>query len=153
MNIVVEKYGGSSLATEAQINSIAQHVARSKKLGHQMVVVVSAMGKTTDDLISKAKSVNPDPDQRELSLLLSVGEIISASLLSLAHVVRSASRRKPQYTADFARAGLACFNGGLSTLPDRSHACFDCEFFELWSVAARENCAAKFGRTGLEQFG
>lgn len=84
MDIVVEKYGGSSLVTEEQINAIAKHVARSKKEGHQVVVVVSAMGKTTDDLISKAKSVNPNPDQREMSLLLSVGEVISASLLSLA---------------------------------------------------------------------
>ena len=84
MKMVVEKYGGSSLATEKQINSVAHNIVQSKKLGHQVVVVVSAMGKTTDELISKAKSVNPDPNRREMSLLLSVGEIISASLLSLA---------------------------------------------------------------------
>jgi aspartate kinase len=84
MSIIVEKYGGSSLATIEQINSVAHRVVRSKSKGHQMVIVVSAMGKTTDNLISLAKSVNPDPKERELGLLLSTGEIISASLLSLA---------------------------------------------------------------------
>jgi aspartate kinase len=84
MKTVVEKYGGSSLATEEQIISVAQHVVQTKRLGHQVVVVVSAMGKTTDDLIFMAKSINRDPNRREMSLLLSVGEIISASLLSFA---------------------------------------------------------------------
>lgn len=84
MSIIVEKYGGSSLASEEQINSVAQHIVQSKAEGNQAVVVVSAMGKTTDNLISQAKYVNPNPHQREMSLLLSVGEIISASLLSLA---------------------------------------------------------------------
>ncbi len=84
MSIIVEKYGGSSLATTEQINAVAERIVQSKIKGHKMVVVVSAMGKTTDDLISQARSVNPDPNQRELGLLLSVGEIISASLLALA---------------------------------------------------------------------
>jgi aspartate kinase len=84
MSIIVEKYGGSSLATIDKINSVAQRIIKSKSDGHQMVVVVSAMGDTTDNLLSKAMSVNPNPDQRELGLLLSTGEIISASLLSLA---------------------------------------------------------------------
>ena len=84
MKIIVEKYGGSSLATDEQINFVAQNVVQSKRLGFQVVVVVSAMGKMTDDLISRAKSIHHDPNQREMGLLLSVGEIISASLLSLA---------------------------------------------------------------------
>jgi aspartate kinase len=74
MNIIFEKYGSSSLAIEDQINSVAQHVVQSKKSGYRVVVVVSAMGKTTDDLIFKAKSVNRDSNRRELSLLLSVGD-------------------------------------------------------------------------------
>ena len=84
MDIIVEKYGGSSLASEEQINIVAQQIVHSKLKGHQVVVVVSAMGKTTDNLIAQAKSFNSDPNQREMSLLLSVGEILSASLLSLA---------------------------------------------------------------------
>jgi aspartate kinase len=84
MSILVEKYGGSSLATIDKINSVAQRIISSKSDGHQIVVVVSAMGNTTDNLLSKAMSVNPDPGPRELGLLLSTGEIISASLLSLA---------------------------------------------------------------------
>ncbi len=63
MSIIVEKYGGSSLASEEQINSVAQHIVQSKAEGHQVVVVVSAMGKTTDNLISQAKYVNPNPHQ------------------------------------------------------------------------------------------
>jgi len=83
MSIHVEKYGGSSLASINQIKAIARRVIHSKLEGHQMVVVVSAMGNTTDELINQAKSLNPDPNQRELGLLLSAGEIISASLLAI----------------------------------------------------------------------
>jgi aspartate kinase len=83
MGIIVEKYGGSSLATIQHIKIVARRVIESKFKGHKIVVVVSAMGKTTDNLITQAKSVNPEPNQRELGLLLSTGEIISASLLAL----------------------------------------------------------------------
>lgn len=84
MSIIVEKYGGSSLATIEKMNEVAKRIIQSKSEGHQIVVVVSAMGDTTDNLLSQALSVNPDPNQRELGLILSTGEIISASLLSLA---------------------------------------------------------------------
>jgi aspartate kinase len=78
MSIIVEKYGGSSLSSTEHINKVADNIVQTKIKGHRMVVVVSAMGKTTDQLISQAKSVNPDPNQRELGMLLSVGEIISS---------------------------------------------------------------------------
>ncbi len=84
MGIIVQKYGGSSVATPAQIKQVAQRVLRSREAGHSVVVVVSAMGKTTDDLLGLANSVSQNPHQRELDMLLTVGERISMALLSMA---------------------------------------------------------------------
>jgi aspartate kinase len=69
MSIVVEKYSGSSLASINQIKADAERVIQSKLKDHQMVVVVSARGKMTDELISRAQSVSPDPNQREFGLI------------------------------------------------------------------------------------
>lgn len=84
MAIVVQKYGGSSVADATKIRAVAQRVIRTRDLGHQVVVVVSAMGDTTDDLLQTAKKVSPNPERRELDMLLSVGERISMALLSMA---------------------------------------------------------------------
>src|SRR6187399_1582051 len=84
MAIVVQKYGGSSVADAAKIRSVARRVIRTRDLGHQVVVVVSAMGDTTDDLLTLAKKVSTNPERRELDMLLSVGERISMALLSMA---------------------------------------------------------------------
>src|SRR3954452_25502506 len=81
---VVGKYGGSSLATPAHILGIADHIAAQRPDGTSLVVVVSAMGDTTDDLISRAASVSKRPDARELDLLLETGELVSAALLVMA---------------------------------------------------------------------
>jgi aspartate kinase len=84
LSIVVQKYGGSSVADVDRIRIVAERVTRTKRAGHDVVVVVSAMGDTTDDLLSLAKKVSPNPDRRELDMLLSAGERISMALLSLA---------------------------------------------------------------------
>ena len=84
MSIVVQKYGGSSVADPDKIREVAKRVMRTRDQGHQVVVVVSAMGDTTDDLLKMAKRVSANPQRRELDLLLSVGERISMSLLSMA---------------------------------------------------------------------
>jgi len=84
MSIVVQKYGGSSVADVARIKLVAQRVMRTKQAGHDVVVVVSAMGDTTDDLLGLAKQVSPNPDRRELDMLLTAGERISMALLSMA---------------------------------------------------------------------
>jgi aspartate kinase len=84
MPILVQKYGGSSVADEAKIASVARRVVKAKEEGYQVVVVVSAMGKTTDELLGLAHSVHPDPPRRELDMLVSVGERISMTLLSMA---------------------------------------------------------------------
>jgi aspartate kinase len=84
MDTVVAKYGGSSLATPAHIARIADHIARQHRDGAPLVVVVSAMGDTTDDLIGLAAQISKEPDPRELDLLMATGELVSAALLVMA---------------------------------------------------------------------
>jgi len=83
-SLIVQKYGGSSLADAERIKAVAHRIARSKNEGKQLVVVVSAMGNTTDDLIRQANAVTEKPDERELALLLSTGEIVSSTLVAMA---------------------------------------------------------------------
>lgn len=82
--LVVQKYGGSSVANAESIKRVAKRVAAAKRAGDDVVVVVSAMGDTTDDLIDLAKQVSPLPPQREMDILLTAGERISMSLLAMA---------------------------------------------------------------------
>src|SRR6185312_3041480 len=82
--IVVQKYGGSSVADADKIKLVAQRIARTKAAGKKVVVVVSAMGKTTNQLIEKAKAISPSPSRRELDMLLTCGEREAMSLLSMA---------------------------------------------------------------------
>ncbi len=84
MGIVVQKYGGSSVADAASIKRVAQRIVATKKAGHDVVVVVSAMGDTTDELIDLANEVSPLPPGRELDMLLTAGERISMALLAMA---------------------------------------------------------------------
>ena len=84
MSIVVQKYGGSSVADVNRIKQVADRVMRTRREGYDVVVVVSAMGDTTDDLLALAKQVSPNPDRRELDMLLTAGERISMALLSMA---------------------------------------------------------------------
>ena len=71
--IVVQKYGGSSVADTARIKLVAERIVATKKQGKQVVVVVSAMGKTTDQLIAQAREVCPDPPRCELDMLVTEG--------------------------------------------------------------------------------
>jgi len=84
MAVIVQKYGGSSVADVDKLKRVADRVMRTRAQGHSVVVVVSAMGDTTDDLLAMAKQVSPNPHRRELDMLLSAGERISMALLSLA---------------------------------------------------------------------
>ncbi len=84
MAIVVQKYGGSSVADVAKLKQVADRVMRTRGAGHDVVVVVSAMGDTTDELLDLAKQVSPNPDRRELDMLLTAGERVSMALLSMA---------------------------------------------------------------------
>jgi len=84
MAIIVQKYGGSSVADVQKLNYVAERVMATRRQGHDVCVVVSAMGDTTDELLTMAKQVSPNPDRRELDMLLSAGERISMALLSMA---------------------------------------------------------------------
>jgi aspartate kinase len=82
--IVVQKYGGSSVADVDKLRRVAERVMRTRREGHDVVVVVSAMGDTTDELLALAAKVSANPDRRELDMLLTAGERISMALLSIA---------------------------------------------------------------------
>lgn len=82
--LIVQKYGGSSLADADKIRNVAERIARSKDAGNSVVAVVSAMGDTTDDLIDLANEVTDRPDAREMDVLLSTGELVSCTLMAMA---------------------------------------------------------------------
>ena len=82
--IIVQKYGGACLETPAKIRAVARSLADLHGRGHRVVAIVSAMGKTTDQLIQMAYQVSPTPNRRELDMLLTTGERISMSLMSMA---------------------------------------------------------------------
>ncbi len=84
MALIVQKYGGSSLADAPKIREVARRIALAEERGDKVVVVTSAMGDTTDELISLAYQVSDRPDERELDSLLSTGEIVSSTLLAMA---------------------------------------------------------------------
>jgi hypothetical protein len=82
--IIVQKYGGVCLETPAKIRAVARSLAALHGRGYRVVAIVSAMGKTTDQLIQMAYQVSPAPNRRELDMLLTTGERISMSLMSMA---------------------------------------------------------------------
>lgn len=84
MSLFVQKFGGSSVASPERIQNVARRVAQYAKKGHSLVVVVSALGDTTDDLLELADKISKNPSRRELDMLLSTGEQISVALLAMA---------------------------------------------------------------------
>lgn len=102
MEIVVQKYGGSSVADPDRIRNVARRVIKAKQQGNEMVVVVSAMGKTTDQLIAMARQISANPHKREMDSLLSTGEIVTSTLMSMA--LREMGERAVSLTG--AQAGI-----------------------------------------------
>ncbi|MCP1728496.1 aspartate kinase [Natronospira proteinivora] len=84
MSLIVQKFGGSSVADEDKIRHVAQRIVDCRRAGNEVVAVVSAMGKTTNNLLNMARNLANDPSRRELDMLLACGERISMSLLSMA---------------------------------------------------------------------
>jgi len=82
--LIVQKYGGSSVANIDRIKSVAERIARYRKKGHSLVVVVSALGDTTDELMQLAHGITSSPSERELDMLISTGEQVSVALLAMA---------------------------------------------------------------------
>ena len=93
MALVVQKYGGSSVADADRIRRVAERIVETKKQGNDVVVVVSAMGDTTDDLLDLAQQVCPAPPARELDMLLTAGERISNALVAMA--IESLGAQRP----------------------------------------------------------
>ncbi len=93
MSLVVQKYGGSSVADAESIKRVAQRIVQTKKAGNDVVVIVSAMGDTTDELLDLARGVTPNPPPRELDMLLTAGERMSAALLAMAIADKGFSAR------------------------------------------------------------
>ena len=75
MSLIVQKYGGTSVGDVERIKNVAQRVKETYDAGHQVVVVVSARSGVTNELIGRAKALNPDPDEREMDMLLTVGAV------------------------------------------------------------------------------
>ena len=84
MALIVQKFGGSSVRDAERVMNVARRITDTYKAGNNVVVVVSAQGDTTDDLIEKAKEINPNASKREMDMLLATGEQISISLLAMA---------------------------------------------------------------------
>ncbi|MFN9661460.1 MAG: aspartate kinase, partial [Cyanobacteriota bacterium] len=84
MNLLVQKFGGTSVADVERIQAVARRIANSREAGNELVVVVSAMGHTTDALTAMARAINDDPPPREMDMLLATGEQVSISLLAMA---------------------------------------------------------------------
>ncbi|MFZ2324506.1 MAG: aspartate kinase [Ignavibacteriaceae bacterium] len=102
----MQKYGGSSVADAEKILGVSKKVSKKVKEGYKVAVVVSAMGKTTDNLISLAKQINPSPNARELDMLLATGEQMSASLLSMAlHKLKIISKSLNAFQAQISTEG------------------------------------------------
>lgn len=115
--MLVQKYGGSSVANAERIKNVAERIKGRVDSGEKVIVVVSAMGKTTNDLISLAENLSEEPDPRELAMLLSTGEQISAALLSMVLIrmgVKSISHNALQLdittVGDFGNARIADLN-------------------------------------------
>jgi aspartate kinase len=84
MALIVQKYGGTSVGSVERILSVAARVMKTVRAGNSLVVVVSAMGKSTDELVKLANSISTNPSRREMDMLLSTGEQVSIALLSMA---------------------------------------------------------------------
>ena len=104
MSIIVQKYGGSSLATDKQIKKIACRIIKKKEEGNQLVVIVSARGDTTDELINLAHRFSDKPNERELDSLLSTGEIVSSTLLAMTLI-----------SMEYKAVSLTGFQAGIKT--------------------------------------
>ena len=102
MALIVQKYGGTSVGSTERIREVAGRIVRTAEQGNSVVVVVSAMGKTTDDLLAMAQELTPLPNAREMDLLLTAGERIAMSLLAIA--INAAGHKAASYTGS--QAGI-----------------------------------------------
>ncbi|GAA3045348.1 aspartate kinase [Gordonia defluvii] len=126
MALVVQKYGGSSVATAERIRRVAERIVETRKRGDDVVVVVSAMGDTTDELLDLAQQVNPAPPPREMDMLLTSGERISNALVAMA--IASLGARAQSFTGSQAGVITTSSHGKakiIDVTPGRVRAALD----------------------------
>lgn len=111
MGLIVQKFGGTSVGSIERILHVAETVKAEAEKGNQVVVVVSAMGKTTDQLVSMAKKVSPQPNKREMDMLLTTGEQVTIALLSMALIEKG-----------FDAVSFTGWQAGIVTEPVHSNA-------------------------------
>ena len=130
MGLIVQKFGGTSVANAERLRNVAEIIAETYRQGNQVVAVLSAQGDTTDDLIEKAQEINPKASRREMDMLLSTGEQISCSLcamaveaLGLPVVSLTGWQAGVQTNSSYSRARLNTSDGARSqSEPDRNHS-------------------------------
>ena len=135
--IVVQKYGGSSVADATGIKRVAQRIVATRKAGHDVVVVVSAMGDTTDELRDLAEQVTPLPPPRELDMLLTAGERISMALLAMA--IANLGHQARSYTGSQARVATTSVSTPVWSVGWRTGANFG-----LWFTGSSLSLFAAF---------
>lgn len=111
MGLIVQKYGGTSVANVERIQNIAKRITKEKEKGNDVIVVVSAMGKSTDHLVDLAKRISANPSKRELDMLLTTGEQITISLLAMALIDKG-----------YAAVSLTGWQAGIKTEPVHGNA-------------------------------
>ena len=128
--IIVQKYGGACLETPEKIRAVASSLADLHSRGHRVVAIVSAMGKTTDELVKMAYQVSPHPNRRELDMLLTTGERISMSLMSMAlsDLGVPAISFEPHEPYQSVLLAVLPFNHGPESTPTRCFALIASQF-------------------------
>ena len=143
MRGLVHKYGGTSVATPEKIKNVAKRIIREKEKGLDMVVVVSAMGKTTDHLVELAGQISQHPDERELDLLLSTGEQVSIALLTMA-------LQEEGYEA----ISLTGFQAGIKTVgPHTKNKIIDIDIDKVKDYLAEGKIVIVAGFQGMNELG
>ena len=126
MSLIVMKFGGSSVGTTERMQRVAQRIVDNSDAGHKVVVVVSAMGDTTDELIDQSRRLNPNPQAREMDMLLTTGEQISVALLSM--TIQGLGRQAVSMTGWQAGIRTEALHGKARITdiqPDRIHAALE----------------------------
>src|SRR6202166_1551250 len=129
--LVVQKYGGSSVADADRIRRVAERIVETKKKGNDVVVVVSAMGDTTDDLLDLARQVCPSPAPREMDMLLTAGERISNALVAMA--INSLGAHARSFTGSQAGVITTSGRGGSDTTAVALAAALKADVCEIYT--------------------
>ena len=141
--LIVQKFGGSSVANVEKIQRAAERIVNTYKNGHKVVVVLSAQGDTTDELIAKAKEINPEPSKRELDMLMATGEQQSCALMAMAI-----------HRLGFPAISLNAVQSGISAYPQYGNARISrmrCD--RIYSELEKNSIVIVTGFQGINQYG